>query len=153
MRILLATQKGCMSFATIQTVNRVIHETYQSAFDAIGLLGDDAEWHGAITEATVWATSSEIRSLFTYLLLFCDLSNPTNLWTEKLSKDIIFDYRRQTHVGYHELSDHDFKQHVLFKLELFLNASTGSPSLGDFGLPMPSAEGMCALEDHLLMEE
>ncbi|XP_071714586.1 uncharacterized protein [Rutidosis leptorrhynchoides] len=54
-------QKGCKSFADIRTVNNIVHSTYRSTCEAIGLLGDDKEWSTALEEASVSASSSELR--------------------------------------------------------------------------------------------
>ncbi|KAL3633809.1 hypothetical protein CASFOL_022571 [Castilleja foliolosa] len=72
LRMLLCHQRGCKSFANIRTVSNVIHNTYRSACDALGLLGDDREWLTAFIESSSWATSSELRVLFIHMLLFCE---------------------------------------------------------------------------------
>ncbi|KAL3627397.1 hypothetical protein CASFOL_028760 [Castilleja foliolosa] len=74
MRMLLSHQCGCKSFADIRTVSGVLHSTYRSACDSLGLLGEDREWLTAFEESSSWATSSEIRVLFVHMLLFCEQS-------------------------------------------------------------------------------
>ncbi|XP_057451874.1 uncharacterized protein LOC130743658 [Lotus japonicus] len=59
MRMLLAVQRGCISFESIRTVKGEIHSTYQKACYALGLLSDDKQYIGAIREA------SELGSDFT----------------------------------------------------------------------------------------
>ncbi|XP_071699106.1 uncharacterized protein [Rutidosis leptorrhynchoides] len=71
LRMLLCHQKGRKSFADIRTVNNIVHSTYRSACEAIGLLGDDKEWSTALEEASVSASSSELRSLFANILMYC----------------------------------------------------------------------------------
>ncbi|XP_071741764.1 uncharacterized protein [Rutidosis leptorrhynchoides] len=68
LRMLLCHQKGCKGFADIRTVNNIVHYTYRSACEAIGLLGDDKEWSTALEEASVSASSSDLRSLFASIL-------------------------------------------------------------------------------------
>ncbi|XP_071687828.1 uncharacterized protein [Rutidosis leptorrhynchoides] len=80
LRMLLCHQKGCKSFADIRTVNNIVHSTYRSACEAIGLFGDDKEWSTALEEASVSASSSELRSLFANILMYCSVTNPLNLW-------------------------------------------------------------------------
>lgn len=61
MRKLLNVVKGARSFEEIQTVRWIVHPTYRSACNALGLLGDDREWHDALNKAGQWATSFELR--------------------------------------------------------------------------------------------
>ncbi|KAL3635206.1 hypothetical protein CASFOL_019753 [Castilleja foliolosa] len=74
LRILLSHQRGCKSFADIRTVSSVVHDTYRSACESLGLLGDDREWLTAFIESSSWATSYELRVLFVHLLLFCEVN-------------------------------------------------------------------------------
>ncbi|KAL3627206.1 hypothetical protein CASFOL_028569 [Castilleja foliolosa] len=80
LRILLSHRCGCRSFTDIRTVGNVVHDTYRSACDSLGLLGDDREWLSAFVESSSWATSSELRVLFVHLLLFCEVSQPLLFW-------------------------------------------------------------------------
>ncbi|KAJ0495305.1 putative helitron helicase-like domain-containing protein [Helianthus annuus] len=64
LRLLLCYQKGCKSYSDVRTVSGVTYTTFRGACEALGLLGDDREWVAAFTEASTWATSSELRSLF-----------------------------------------------------------------------------------------
>jgi hypothetical protein len=156
LRMLLCCQKGCTSFDDIRTVGTVVHDTYRNACDALGLLGSDIEWHGALSEASAWASASELRSLFTYLLLFCDLSNPLELWNQNwklLGEDVLFQIRQSDSSDDIVISDSMVKQQILFRLELLMNKSTGSPSLADYGLPMPCHSDLVTLQNRLLMEE
>ncbi|GJR60299.1 DNA helicase [Tanacetum coccineum] len=64
LRMLLCHQQGCKTFKDIQTVNKVIYDTYRAACEALGLLGDDKEWHTALEEAAFSSTPTELRNLF-----------------------------------------------------------------------------------------
>ncbi|KAL3616054.1 hypothetical protein CASFOL_040348 [Castilleja foliolosa] len=130
LRMLLCHQQGCMSFADIHTVSGTIHVTYYASCEALGLIGDDKEWATAFMEASIWATTSELRALFTHMLLFCELSNQHQV-----------------------VSDVNLQQHVLVELEALLNSSTPSKSLSDFGLPLPSRHTLASLGNRLLLEE
>ena len=57
-----------------------LHPTFQSACNAHGLLGNDEEWITALEEATLHATSYQMRHLLSVLILFCEISNPRNLF-------------------------------------------------------------------------
>ncbi|XP_071700235.1 uncharacterized protein [Rutidosis leptorrhynchoides] len=80
LRMLLCHRKGCKSVEDIRTVNQVLHNTYRSACEAAGLLGDDREWSAVLEEASVSATSSQLRSLFAHILSYCTVTNPFALW-------------------------------------------------------------------------
>ncbi|KAL3638423.1 hypothetical protein CASFOL_017794 [Castilleja foliolosa] len=64
----------------IRTVSSVIHNTYRSVCESLGLLSDDREWLTTFIESSSWATSSELRVLFVHLLLFCEVSQPLFFW-------------------------------------------------------------------------
>ena len=68
LRMLLNIIKGPKSFEDIRTVADILHTTYQSACNAHGLLGNDEEWITALEEATLHATSYQIRHLLTVLI-------------------------------------------------------------------------------------
>ncbi|KAL3646799.1 hypothetical protein CASFOL_009343 [Castilleja foliolosa] len=70
LRLLLCHQRGCKSFDDICKVSDVVHTTYRSACEALGLLGDEKEWLTTFVESSSWATSSELRILFVHMLLF-----------------------------------------------------------------------------------
>nr|GEU29273.1 DNA helicase [Tanacetum cinerariifolium] len=67
----------------IQKIDNKIYPTNKAACQALGLLGGDEEWVTAIQEASLFATSSELRKLFVSILIFCNVSDPMKLW-EKL---------------------------------------------------------------------
>jgi hypothetical protein len=57
----------------------------------MGLLADDNEWHQALEEADVWASGRQLRDMFASMLMFCEVTNPRQLWDahwESLSDDI-----------------------------------------------------------------
>ncbi|GJY40370.1 DNA helicase [Tanacetum coccineum] len=64
-RMLLCHRKGCTEFIDVQTINDVFYPTCRAACEALGLLGDDKEWDIAMQEASVSATSSELRFVVT----------------------------------------------------------------------------------------
>ncbi|XP_076927004.1 uncharacterized protein LOC143590390 [Bidens hawaiensis] len=86
LRMLLGYQKGCHSYTCIRTVNGEIYPTFRAACEALGLLGDDREWSSAIDEASRWASASELRALFVQMLLYCDISNPLELFNKHWQK-------------------------------------------------------------------
>ncbi|GKE09769.1 DNA helicase, partial [Tanacetum coccineum] len=79
LRILPCHQKGCKSPTEVRTVNGEIFPTYRAACEALGLLGDDKEWDISLQESAFSATSSEIRTLFAQILIYCDVADPVKL--------------------------------------------------------------------------
>ncbi|XP_076956132.1 uncharacterized protein LOC143631176 [Bidens hawaiensis] len=117
---------------SIRTVNEEVCETFRAACEKLGLLGDDVEWSTAFEEASVWATASELRALFTQMLLFCEVTDPLRMWEKQWHK--MADVGMRNH-GI--ANDDDLKQYVLYELELLLQSGTPSKSLLDYSLPMP----------------
>lgn len=74
MRILLTIQKGCTSYSSLQTVNGKVHNTFQEACYALGLLDDDSEFIDVITEASEIAPGNQLRRLFVTLLVMNTMS-------------------------------------------------------------------------------
>ncbi|KAL3629938.1 hypothetical protein CASFOL_026250 [Castilleja foliolosa] len=156
LRILLSHQCGCRSFADIRTVSIVIHNTYRSACESLGLLGDDREWLTAFIESSSWETSSELRVLFVHLLLFCEVSQPLFFWESQwrsMGDDIRMRLSPQISNPAFFVNDADLQQSILLELEKLLNAATPSKSLPDFGLPLPSTSVLASLTNRLMMEE
>ncbi|KAL3655665.1 hypothetical protein CASFOL_000061 [Castilleja foliolosa] len=156
LRMLLCHQCGCKSFAEIRTVSMVIHNTYISACDAMGLLGDDKEWLTAFIESSSSATSSELRVLFIHILLFCEVSQPLHFWETQwkcMGDDIRLCFISDISNSDCFVNDNEIQQAILFELEKLLNSATPSKSLPDFGLPLPSATILASIGNRLLMEE
>nr|XP_043639291.1 uncharacterized protein LOC122610362 [Erigeron canadensis] len=132
LRLLLFHQRGCESFVDIKMVSGQIQPTYRAACEKLGLLGDDKEWQFAFTEAAAWATPSELRSLFTHMLLLCDVSDPIEFWESQwrtMGDDI-----QQT---YQLMNEDDIRDYVLYEIQLLFNSGVTNTSLSDFGLPLP----------------
>ncbi|KAL3655100.1 hypothetical protein CASFOL_000886 [Castilleja foliolosa] len=156
LRILLSHQRGCKSFSAIRTVSNVVHGTYRSACESLGLLGDDREWLAAFVESSSWATSSELRVLFVHLLLFCQVSQPLFFWENQwkcMGDDIRLRLTSQISNPACFINDADVQQSILLELEKLLNSATPSKSLTDFGIPLPSASALASISNRLLMEE
>nr|GFA07362.1 DNA helicase [Tanacetum cinerariifolium] len=79
-RMLLCHRKGCIEFIDVQTLNDVFYPTYRSACEALGLLGADKERDTAMQEASVSATSPELRYVFSHILTHYDVADPSKLW-------------------------------------------------------------------------
>lgn len=156
LRMLLCHQKGCTSYEDVSTVHGHLHPTFRSACNALGLIGEDMEWLTAFIEASSWATSSQLRSLFCHLLLFCDVSNPQSLWDvawRKMIDDYLLKLKTEFPDKRFHMNDDIVQQQLLFELENALRSSTPSRSLADFHLPVPNLDTIIVLQNRLLLEE
>lgn len=126
------------------------------ACEKLGLLGDDKEWTYAFTEASVSASSKELRSLFAHLLIFCEISNPLTFWTQqwhKMSDDIMQKATAESHILNFNVNDEYLQEFILYEIEILLNSNCNSSSLSDYGLPMPPPRLLAELKNKLLKEE
>jgi hypothetical protein len=67
------------------------HDTFKDACIAMGLLADDNEWDQALEKAGVWASGRQLHDMFASMLMFCEVTNPRQLWDahwDSLSDDI-----------------------------------------------------------------
>ncbi|KAH9536325.1 hypothetical protein CY35_17G101600 [Sphagnum magellanicum] len=89
--MLLNCVKGATSYEHLRTVDGKEHDTFKDACIAMGLFADDNEWHQALEEAGVWASGRQLCDMFASMLMFCEVTNPRQLWDahwEFLSDDI-----------------------------------------------------------------
>ena len=133
LRLLLHSVRGPLSFNDLRTVDGVLHDTYQSACLALGLLESDEHWRYALLEATTCCTPPQLRKLFVLLLTACDVSNPLGLW-EEFRSEMLPDIRH-THQNLH---DEDALYNILLHNLQHLMSSNGC-TLESYGLPSPSA--------------
>ncbi|XP_071700239.1 uncharacterized protein [Rutidosis leptorrhynchoides] len=154
LRKLLCHRKGCKSFADIRTVNQILHNTYRSACEAVGLLGDDREWSVVLEEASVSATSSQLRSLFAHILSYCTVTNPLALWENHwklMGDDIPLRAAANLNMSHLHINADDLHNFVLYEVEILLNQC--SKSISDFALPSLPADLLADLANRLIMEE
>ncbi len=74
------------------------HNTFKDVSIAMGLLVNNNEWHQALEEAGLWALGRQLRDMFASMLMFCEVTNPRQLWDahwESLSDDIEVMTRRE----------------------------------------------------------
>ncbi|XP_076940102.1 uncharacterized protein LOC143609148 [Bidens hawaiensis] len=148
LRMLLAHQRGCQTFEDIRTIAGYTYPTFRDACEKLGLLGNDNEWSDAFTEASSWATASELRSLFAHMLLHCEVSSPLQLWNTHWHQ--MADDGTHTH-GL--LNTEDLKQYVLYELELLLRTASPPSSLTEFALPLPEEQLLRCIRNKLLLKE
>ncbi|XP_071699127.1 uncharacterized protein [Rutidosis leptorrhynchoides] len=154
LRMLLCHQKGCTSFKDVMTVNGYLYCTYREACLAMGLLGDDKEWLSAIEEANVSATSAELRTLFSHILMFCDVADPLRLWKQTwklMLDDIPIRAAATLHMSKITINSDDLEGYVLYELQILLTGH--SRNVTDFGLPAVPQNLLDDLHNRLIMEE
>ncbi len=91
LRMLLNCVKGATSYEHLWTLDGIEHDTFKNACIAMGLLEDNNEWHQALEEANIWASRRQLCDMFAFMLMFCEVMNPKQLWDthwESLSDDI-----------------------------------------------------------------
>ncbi|CAN0875211.1 ATP-dependent DNA helicase PIF6 [Linum grandiflorum] len=71
LRLLLTKIPGALSFADLRTVNGIVYNDYQQAWQALGLLATDDEWNEVMVEVSHWGMAPLIRTTFVSLLMFC----------------------------------------------------------------------------------
>ncbi|XP_076941612.1 uncharacterized protein LOC143611243 [Bidens hawaiensis] len=109
-----------------------------------------------IRGAKAWATPKELRSLFSHILLHCEVANPIKLFENQwrpMSEDIT--RNDDVYAGGFEdhVADDTLHQYVLYELEFLLNSHSTFSSLAKYGLPMPNKKLIRTLKNKLLMEE
>jgi len=80
LRMLLNCVKGATSYEHLGTMDGTKHDTFKDACIAMGLLADDNEWHQALEEADLWASGQHLHDMFASMLMFCEVTNPKQLW-------------------------------------------------------------------------
>ncbi|GFY47790.1 ATP-dependent DNA helicase [Trichonephila inaurata madagascariensis] len=93
LRMLLNVVKGLTSFESLKSVNGILYPTYQAACLALGLLEGDNHWCDTLTDASISSSASKLRELFAIILVFCNVSNPSELW-DKFKDHFMEDYVR-----------------------------------------------------------
>ena len=80
LRVLLLHVRGATSYESLRTYRGRLYDTNREACLARGLLEDDSEWNNALNEAEVFQMPVQLRGLFATILLYCNPSEPLQLW-------------------------------------------------------------------------
>ncbi|XP_071688736.1 uncharacterized protein [Rutidosis leptorrhynchoides] len=118
------------------------------------LLGDDREWLAVLEEASVSATSSQLRSLFAHILSYCTVTNPLALWENHwklMGDDIPLRAAANLNMPHLHINTNDLHNFVLYEVEIILNQC--SKSIFDFALPSLPVDLLEDLANHLIMED
>ena len=85
LRLLLLHVRGAMSYLDLRTVGHQVAGTFQEACRLRNLLEDDSEWDNCMAEAAGFQMPSELRQLFATICVFCQPTNPLQLWLDHKS--------------------------------------------------------------------
>ena len=111
--------QGATSFKDLRSYRGVVHETFEDACRARGLLQDDGEWAACLEEAGEMQVGSRLRQLFASLLLFVQVDRPEELW-HRFRGNICDDLRHHLQqMGYHQVSQddvYDYGLHLIAKI-------------------------------------
>lgn len=97
LRLLLNHVKGPTSETNLRTVDGITYSTCREAAEKLGLLVSDRHHKETLTEAATWATASQLRELFSIILVYSSPASPTSLWADfskDLSEDITYKWER-----------------------------------------------------------
>ncbi|XP_042972722.1 uncharacterized protein LOC122304514 [Carya illinoinensis] len=92
LRILLNHVRGPLSFEDLRTVDGVVAPTFREAATMHGLLQRDSSLQDCLHEASLYQMSSSLRRLFATILVYCNPTNPRELW-ERFEQDMSVDFR------------------------------------------------------------
>ncbi|KAG7994263.1 hypothetical protein I3843_01G050200 [Carya illinoinensis] len=92
LRILLNHVRGPLSFEDLRTVDGVMAPTFREAATMHGLLQRDSSLQDCLHEASLYQMSSSLRRLFATILVYCNPTNPRELW-ERFEQDMSVDFR------------------------------------------------------------
>ena len=128
LRLLLLYISGATSFDDLKIVEGERCQTFREAANKRGFLGDDKEWERALTQAAYYQMPRQIRQLFGFICVYCDVINPLGLWN-KFKEVLLEDYLEQnidTEIA-EQLGLNDIK-------DIFQQSEK---SFEDFSLPVP----------------
>ena len=152
LRTLLMVVRGPKSFDDLKTADGHICDTFHEACLRRGLLEDDGEWEMCLQEAADIKSGSQLRHLFTTLLLFCTPAQPNLLWTrfrDKICDDLRFKLRQLQRTAVTQDEIYDFG---LYLIDNILQDS--GHSLSDFpSMPHPHLNWSDSVNNRLISEQ
>lgn len=152
--VLLMIVKGAKSYKEVRTSQGIVHNTFKEACAARGLLGDDTEWCQSLEEASIWATSYQLRHLFVTMLLFCDINDERSLFEKVwlyLADDFQYRLRRATGDTSYIMPASDLRDNLLDELSTLL-ARNGS-KISYFNLPTKSVHRRTSFLNTMVNDE
>ena len=89
--LLLMHVPGAKSFSALKTVAGVEYPTFRSACAALGLVADNSMWRDVLSQAVQTRMTRQLRNMFAYMLIFCEVNDPKSLWDEFFDPHLIDD--------------------------------------------------------------
>ena len=135
LRMLLFLVRWPTAFETLRTINGVICATYQGACKELGLLEGDEHWENTLSETVISESAAKLRLLFVVILIFCQPSDPIDLWNKfrnDLCEDILNRLRKDNHDTNLQYTDEVYSEEIIM-IEDNLQEIC-EKSLADFGL-------------------
>jgi hypothetical protein len=123
LRMLLNCVKGATSYKHLRIVDGREHNTFKDACIAMGLLANNNEWDQALEEVSVWASGRQLHDMFASMLMFCEVTNPRQLWDahwDSLSDDIEAMTRCERANPTVTLFEDVLKDHALYEIDQVL---------------------------------
>lgn len=155
LRMLLHVMRGPTCYEDLKTVNEKLYNSFKEACISFGLLNDDNKWKNAIRETSNWATGYQLRSMFAKMLMFCEISNSSQIWNKhwrSISDDIEMGLQRQENSINDNLFDAVLQNQTLMEIESILNKN--GRSLKEFSdMPFPTNEYSTLITNRILHDE
>ena len=152
LRTLLMVIRGPKSFDDLKTVNNEICDTFQDACLSRGLLEDDGEWEICLRDASEIKTGSQLRHLFTTLLLFCAPAQPHLLWLKfrnKICDDLRYNLFQLGRMNVSQNDIYDFGLHLIDNI-----LCDSGHSLSDFpSMPQSHGNWSHTLDNRLISQQ
>ncbi|XP_074324065.1 uncharacterized protein LOC141660986 [Apium graveolens] len=155
LRLLLNIVVGPKNYENIRTVDGIVYPTYKETCFHRGLLESDKEWHIALADASVCASASQFRDLFVTLLVFCEVSNPLELWMSHwvdMADDIEYTRHKMTNFPKLKIGNADKEMLALEAVNELLK-QYGKKVVDYPGLPELRVVSPTKYKNELLMEK
>ena len=158
LRILLQNDhcRGKTSFKDLMSIDNRVCDSYQEVCRELGLLKDDQEWSSVLANAADMMLCSQIRALYSIILIFCQPADPRILF-EDFWPDWTDDFKRIGEERQQVYSENQLK--TMVRLDLQVRLLSFEKDLQAFGLdPMTDVEkatvgGLVNTEETLIREE
>ncbi|CAN0875203.1 ATP-dependent DNA helicase pif1 [Linum grandiflorum] len=152
-RIASVPPQETLSFADLRTVNGIVYNDYQQAWQALGLLATDDEWNEVMVEVSHWGMAPLIRTTFVSLLMFCHVTSPTQLfeqWWPSMADDFKHRLGRTSDAPLEASLVIGLRNQVLQSLQTLLHNYCSS--LTHFHLPLPTGATSIHRENDLVSQ-
>ncbi|QQP54414.1 ATP-dependent DNA helicase [Caligus rogercresseyi] len=90
--LLLHVVEGPTSFQDLRTVEGEVCASFKEACSKRGLLENDQHWDLTLEDAVVSRSPVMLRQLFAIMLVYCSLTNASQLWEkyrDSMTEDIL----------------------------------------------------------------